>query len=98
MLLRLICGLKLNQVSCDTTNFHNTTVSHNTTKVSCSTQNPIFHNKKVSRNKKKSNDTTNSFFKIIDNLPNLLTFFRKSKKKRTTPVRITPVKNRVYLH
>lgn len=89
MLLRLICGLKSKQVSCDTTNFHNTTVFHNTTKVSCSTQNPIFHNKKVSRNKKISN----IYFKIRNNFPNLITFFRKSKQKR-----ITPVKNRVYLH
>ena len=96
MLLRLICGLKSKQVSCDTTNFHNTKVSHNTTKVShnttkvsCSTQKPIFHNKKVSHNKKKSNDTTN----IIYHLPNLLTFFRKSKKKRTIKVN-----NRNYLH
>ena len=84
MLLRLICGLKLNQVSCDTTNFHNTT------KVYSSTKNSNFHNKKVSRNKKKSDDTINSCFKIIHGLPNLLTFFRKSKKKKNNL--------RVYLH
>jgi len=93
MLLRLICGLKLNQVSCDTTNFHNTTVFHNTTKVYSSTKNSNFHNKKVSRNKKKSDDTINSCFKIIHGLPNLLTFFRKSKKKRTIKVN-----NRIYLY
>ena len=80
MLLRLICGLKLNEVSCDTPNFHNTTVPYTTAKVYCSTKPHIFHNKKVYCNKKKSNDNC---FKIIHGLPNLLTFFRKSKKKRT---------------
>ena len=65
MLLRFICGLNFKKVSCDTTNFHNTKVSHNNTK--------------VSRNNTKN--MNNNCFKIINNLPNLLTFFRKSKKK-----------------
>ena len=79
MLLSLICGLKLNKVSCNTTKFHNTTVFDNTTKVSSSKKNLNFHNKNVSCNKKKYDDTTKSCFKIIHGLPNLLTFFRKSK-------------------
>jgi len=95
MLLRFICGLNLKKVSCDTTNFHNTTVSHNNTTISHNNTKVSHNNTKVSRNNTKN--MNNNCFKIINNLPNLLTFFRKSKKKRITQ-RITPVKNRVYMH